>query len=161
MADLTPYVVCMSLSKEVVRVTVTTISQILNISLLRSPAMAQAAIEAIEAGWNDKRTNWIRMPTNHRKARLLMKMSRVKATGYFHPTNLGELGLFRRSARYVWLFPWRSYDLEVFDGSHIAELYVSNNDSRSSRGVRRTLLFIFWWWLFYPLRTERWGSSLH
>ena len=54
-------------------------------SYAKALAIAQSAMNAIEAVKNGRRTNYIRASTNHRKARMLLKMFNIRAAGYFHP----------------------------------------------------------------------------
>lgn len=66
-------------------------------------AMAQSAIDAIEAVKNGRMTNWIRTSANHRKARMLLIMFGVRAAGIFQSMSseyeFRGLGLFTRNPR--------------------------------------------------------------
>ena len=91
-------------------------------SYIEALAMAQSAIDAIEAVKNGRRTNQIRTSKTHKKAKMLLKMFGIRAAGLFRP-EFREFVLSTRNQGYLWLFTRRSYDLKDFVGSYIAEVY--------------------------------------
>ena len=96
-ADPTPLEKLYSLVKEGAKGDCTAQLADLKTSYTAGLAMAQAAIDAIDAVKNGKMSNWVKTSKNNRRAQMLQAMFQIRAAGITHPmssedsTNLGKV----------------------------------------------------------------------